>query len=439
MFPLSESPESAWAECLARAKDGFGLDTYNSWLAGSRFLTFEDDTFTVEFKDEFSAGFVSTHYSDRLRDILAGLMNRPDLHFRAVSAPRPAPPTRRDDLIPTMLRPSFTFERFIVDDNNRLAYAAAKAAAENMGSDLANPLFIYGGVGLGKTHLIQSVAHHVITRNPEMSVMYISANEFIYKYAAALNNKSAEAFDNRFRNIHYLLMDDVQFLAGRGGSELKLFQIFNNLYLQGRQIVLTSDRPPHEMESLEERLVSRFQSGMVADIKPPAFETRVAILSQVFRECGMSVDTDILYFIADSVKSNVRQLEGVVKPLSLRLQILDIPITKELVRDVIAEYLGTGAKHLNPGSITGAVAEAFSINPALIRGKQRKREVLIPRQVAMMLIRELTDTPLTEIGRFFSGRDHSTVLNSIARIKEIALENPSLKRKIQDIRENLTG
>ena len=416
-----------------------GLDIYNSWLAGSRFVSYEYNTFTVAFKDEFSAGFVSAHYSEKLRSLLSELLDCPDLHFRAISiAPRNIP-TRRESILPTMLRPSYTFERFIVDDNNRLAYATALSAAKNMGSDIANPLFIYGGVGLGKTHLIQAVAHYVSTHRPDLVCCYISSEEFVNQLVYAITNKRMEEFERRFRDVHYLLMDDVQFLGGKEGSERKLFHIFNNLYLQGRQIVLTSDRPPHEIEPLEERLVSRFQSGIVADIKPPMLETRVAILTQITRERSISIDEDTMYFIADTVKSNIRQLEAMINLLAVRSQIQNISITRDLVRNIIAESLGAGKRHLNPGSITGAVAEAFSINPALIRGKQRKREILIPRQVSMMLIRELTDTPLTEIGRFFTGRDHSTVLNSIARIKEILSENPSLKRKVQDVRDNLTS
>jgi len=415
-----------------------GLDIYNSWLAGSRFVSYEYNTFTVAFKDDFNAGFVSAHYSEKLRSILAELLDCPDLHFRAISVVPRNTQTRRESILPTMLRSSYTFERFIVDDNNRLAYATALSAAKNMGSDIANPLFIYGGVGLGKTHLIQAVAHYVSTHRPDLVCRYISSEEFVNQLVYAITNKRMEEFERRFRDVHYLLMDDVQFLGGKEGSEQKLFHIFNNLYLQGRQIVLTSDRPPHEIEPLEERLVSRFQSGIVADIKPPMLETRVAILTQITRERSISIDDDTMYFIADTVKTNIRQLEAMINLLAVRSQIQNISITRDLVRNIIAEFLGAGTRHLNPGSITGAVAEAFSINPALIRGKQRKREVLIPRQVSMMLIRELTDTPLTEIGRFFTGRDHSTVLNAIARIKEILSENPQLKRKVQDIRENLT-
>jgi len=435
---LNVSPEATWSECLLRTREIMGLDIYNSWLAGSRFVSYEYNTFTVAFKDEFNAGFVSAHYSEKLRSILAELLDCPDLHFRAISVVPRNTQTRRESILPTMLRSSYTFERFIVDDNNRLAYATALSAAKNMGSDIANPLFIYGGVGLGKTHLIQAVAHYVSTHRPDLVCRYISSEEFVNQLVYAITNKRMEEFERRFRDVHYLLMDDVQFLGGKEGSEQKLFHIFNNLYLQGRQIVLTSDRPPHEIEPLEERLVSRFQSGIVADIKPPMLETRVAILTQITRERSISIDEDTMYFIADTVKTNIRQLEAMINLLAVRSQIQNISITRDLVRNIIAEFLGAGTRHLNPGSITGAVAEAFSINPALIRGKQRKREVLIPRQVSMMLIRELTDTPLTEIGRFFTGRDHSTVLNAIARIKEILSENPQLKRKVQDIRENLT-
>jgi chromosomal replication initiator protein len=434
---MSLSPESAWNECLNRAREGLGLDTFNSWLAGSRFVSFQYDTFIVEFKDDFTAKFVLAHFSEQLRGILSELLYCPDLHFRAVSTSRNIP-IKSDSLLPTMLRPSYTFERFIVDDNNRLAYATAESVAKNMGSDIANPLFIYGGVGLGKTHLIQAIAHYVQTHRPDLVFMYISSEEFVNRLVASLMNKNTmEEFDVRFRDVHYLLMDDVQFLAKKEVSEQKLFHIFNNLYLQGRQIVLTSDRPPHEIEPLEERLVSRFQSGIIADIKPPGLETRVAILSQITTEKCISIDKEHLYFIADAVKSNVRQLESMINLLAVRSQIQNISITRDLVRSLLGEFLGAGTRHLNPGTITGAVAEAFSINPALIRGKQRKREILIPRQISMLLIRELTDTPLTEIGRFFTGRDHSTVLNAIARIRELIADNPSLKRKVQDIRENI--
>lgn len=415
-----------------------GLDIFNSWLSGSRFLSYQYNTFTVEFKDDFTSKFVLAHFSDRLCLILAELLDSPDIVFRAVSSSRPEP-LRRETILPTMLRPSYTFDRFIVDDNNRLACATAESVARNMGSDIANPLFIYGGVGLGKTHLIQAVAHYVQTHRPDLIFMYISSEAFVNRLVASLMNKNTiEGFDRHFQDVHYLLMDDVQFLAKKEASEHKLFHIFNNLFLQGRQIVLTSDRPPHEIEPLEERLISRFQSGIIVDIKPPGLETRVAILKQLSMERHLSIDEETLYYIADTVKSNVRQLESMINLLSVRSRILNISITKDLVRSHLNEFLGAGTRHLNPGSITSAVAEAFSMNPAVIRGKQRKREVLIPRQISMLLIRELTDTPLTEIGRFFSGRDHSTVLNAIARVKEMVSENPSLKRKVQDIQEALT-
>ena len=233
-------------------------------------------------------------------------------------------------------------------------------------------------------------------------------------------------------------MDDVQFLAGKEGTQDVFFHLFNDLYLRGRQIILTSDRPPHEIEPLEERLISRFQSGMVVDIKPPILETRLAILNQKLKDENIQLDKDIVLYLAETVKSNVRQLEGAVNLLAANIRIQNIELSLENVRSIVTEYLGASSRRLNPSSITSTVGEFFGVNPNSLKGKQRKREILVPRQVSMFLMRELTSLSLEEIGSFF-GRDHSTVLNAIKRINSKMSEDSFFKRKILDIREGLLG
>jgi chromosomal replication initiator protein len=233
-------------------------------------------------------------------------------------------------------------------------------------------------------------------------------------------------------------MDDVQFLSDKETTQDLFFHLFNDLYLRGRQIIVTSDRPPHELEPLAERLISRFQSGMVVDIKPPMLETRMAILNQKLKDENIHLDKDILFYLAETVKSNVRQLEGAVNLLAANIRIQNINLSLDTVRSIITEYLGASSRRLNPSSVTSSVGDFFNVNPNALKGKKRNREILIPRQVSMYLLRELTDLPLEEIGSYF-GRDHSTVLNAIKRVKSLMSNDSFFKRKILDIQENLLG
>ncbi len=250
--------------------------------------------------------------------------------------------------------------------------------------------------------------------------------------------REMEIFKDKFRNSHYLIMDDVQFLAGKEGTQDLFFHLFNDLYLRGRQIIVTSDRPPHEIEPLEARLISRFQSGMVVDIKPPMLETRLAILNQKLKDENITLDKEIVFYIADTVKSNVRQLEGAVNLLAANIRIQNLALSIDNVRSIITEYLGASSRRLNPSSITSTVGDFFGVNPNALKGKKRKREILVPRQISMFLIRDLTDLSLEEIGDFFE-RDHSTVLNAIKRVNSMMSDNSLFKRKILDIRESLLG
>jgi chromosomal replication initiator protein len=445
--PLTDADcRSLWSRCLSSARERLEPSTYHSWLAPAVFDRLDGDRFVVVFPNEFTAKFARAHFRIMLEELLREYADLENISL-VCTASRETPDAGsatsggapRASRQPYMyLRPGYTFENFVQGPSNELAYAGALSVAREEGISRYNPLFIYGGVGLGKTHLMQAIAHYVRDNQPSRTFCYVSSEEFLRQFIQAIERSSMSDFHNRYRDIDFLLMDDVQFLAGKEGTQEELFHRFNDLYQYGKQIVLTSDRPPHEIEPLEERLVSRFQSGLVADIQPPQYETRLAILKMKVRDEGQVIPLEVLDFIASSIRNNVRQLEGIVHLLAATSRVQGRSIDMDLAKKVINDFLGTQYRKLSPSTITAAVAEYFSMPPARLRGKLRKREILVPRQVSMYLIRELTDTSLSEIGAFFDGRDHSTVLNSIERINLLCEEDASLKRKVAEIRKKLT-
>lgn len=446
------SPEEVFDLSLLRARELMGPEKFNSWLSNASFRSFSNGVFTISLDSRIRVNFVSHNYKDKLEDLLREISGDDSVSAHFTDEPVTLSLGKfssnggsRHELFSNYLRPGYIFDRFVEGPNNRLAYAASCSVAYELGHSSTNPLFIYGGVGLGKTHLVQAIAHHIKDNNPEKIFSYISSEEFTTRFIRALDpglkkenrsSREVEKFKEKFRRCHCLIMDDVQFLARKEETQNQFFHIFNELYLQGRQIVLTSDRPPHEIEPLEERLISRFQSGMVVDIKPPVLETRIAILNQRLRDENISVDEKVKFYIAETVNANVRQLEGVVNLLAANLRIQNLSLTLENVKPIISEYLGAASRRLNPVTITSSVGDFFNTNPELLKGKKRKREILVPRQVSMYLIRDLTDLPLEEIG-FFFGRDHSTVLNAIKRIKGMMESDSAFKRKVMDIRDDL--
>jgi chromosomal replication initiator protein len=337
------------------------------------------------------------------------------------------------------LRSNYTFDHFVVGPNNQLAHAGALAVSRDAGSTTYNPLFIYGGVGLGKTHLIQAIAHRLREEGSRRTFRYLSTEFVVGTFIKCVLQKDYTKFRKLFQGIDYLLMDDIQFLEGKVETQEAFFHRFNELHQQGKQIVLTSDRPPHELKDLPERLISRFQWGLVADIKPPEYETRLAILMLLVRDEELDVSQEVLDYIASSIRKNVRQLSGVIHRLAAISRLTGCDIDMNMAQKEIKSTLGTISRRLTPGTITSAVAEVFDISPGQLKGKQRKRNILVPRQVAISLIRELTSMSLKDIGAFFSGRDHSTVLNSIERIQELRESDHELDRKIEEIKRKLVS
>ncbi len=439
-------PEDVFDLCLDRAKKLMGSEIYNSWLSTASFRSFSNGVYTVGLDSEIRSNFVTHNYKEKIEELLRDVGGDSEVSVVFTHVPETLlvgkmKNSSRHELFSNFLKPGYVFDRFIQGPNNRLAFATAQSVAYEMGRSSTNPLFIYGGVGLGKTHLVQAVANHIKMNHPDKTFCYISSEEFLTMFLRAMipnknNFMALENFKDRFRNSHYLIMDDVQFLSNKETTQDLFFHLFNDLYLRGRQIIVTSDRPPHELEPLAERLISRFQSGMVVDIKPPVLETRLAILNQKLKDENIQLDNEIIFYLAETVKSNVRQLEGAVNLIAANIRIQNMVLSLENVRSITTEYLGASSRRLNPTTITSSVADFFSINPNTLRGKQRKREILVPRQISMYLMRDLTNLSLEEIGSFFR-RDHSTVLNAIKRVNAMMNDDSLFKRKIIGIRESL--
>ncbi len=331
--------------------------------------------------------------------------------------------------------PKYTFGAFIVGNGNRLAHAAAEAVAKSPAATY-NPFFIYGGVGLGKTHLLHAIAHQVL--RDKHRVLYVTSETFTNEMINAIRERRNDDFRNRYRNIDVLLIDDIQFIGGKESTQEEFFHTFNALYAANKQIVISSDRPPKSIVTLEERLRSRFEWGLIADIQPPDFETRIAILGSKAERQRMSVSGEVLEFIARKVQRNIRELEGSLNRVVAYAKLNGRVLTPEVAQAALNDLVTNRARrNLTPVKIIEAVAKYYQVDPRALRGKARAKEIVVPRQVAMYLIREETDTPLLEIGRELGGRDHSTILHGYEKIQNLIDADDELRSNVLAIRERL--
>jgi chromosomal replication initiator protein len=340
------------------------------------------------------------------------------------------------------LNDRYTFDRFVVGTNNQLAAAASHAVAETP-ARVYNPLFVYGGVGLGKTHLMHAVGHEILARHPERRVAYVSAERFMNELVNAIQTGTTGAFRRHYRQIDLLLVDDVHFLVRKESTQEEFFHTFNTLYDAGKQIILTSDRAPKDLPGVEERLVSRFEWGLVVDIKPPDYETRVAILRKKAEDDGVALDDEVIDFIARSCTSSVRELEGAIIKLLAFSSLRREEVTEELARAALKGMLrneageGSSRERLTPEFIRDTVAEAWGVRPEALQSRRRTKDLTVPRQVAMYLIKELLDASLVAIGRVFGGRDHSTVIHSVRKVEEDMRQDEAFAARVLDLRTRL--
>ncbi len=457
----------AWSRILEQVRLKLPDSTYRIWFAEAEPLALSQDLLAVGTRSEFAAEWVEDKYGSMLADLAErALGRRLTISFQhhaqdgrsergTMPGPQPVPSSRPGSdrasastapaqphpvrTLGAPLNERYTFERFVVGSNNQLASAACHAVAEAP-ARMYNPLFIYGGVGLGKTHLMHAIGHAMLERDPGRRVAYVSSERFTNDLIASIQEGHMADFRRRYREVDLLLIDDVHFLGEKERTQEEFFHTFNALYEAHRQIVLTSDRPPKEIPGLEERLVSRFEWGLVTDIKPPDFETRIAILRTKANEDELVLDPDVLDFMARNCRSNVRELEGAIIKLLAYSSLTRREITVDLAREALGGVLTGGPVHeLSPAGIRAAVAERCNVTVDAMMSKRRTKDVTRPRQIAMFLIREILDLPLVEIGSHFGNRDHSTVIHSIQKVEQQIREDPPTRELIHSLREELTG
>jgi chromosomal replication initiator protein len=498
------TPSELWTRVLEASRSGMPVQSFRTWLSGTRAAAISGDEILVETPSDFHTEWVEDKFGAGLAEVASRILGRPvTLAFRtsedgalphvpdvqvtppvspSIPGVRPAPPPggafppdgARAPRTPGPagagaagsaphasgapsrggssghdggalgagpgLNDRYTFDRFVVGANNQLAAAASHAVAETP-ARIYNPLFIYGGVGLGKTHLMHAVGHEILVRHPERRVAYVSAERFMNELVNAIQTGTTGAFRRHYREMDLLLVDDIHFLVRKEGTQEEFFHTFNTLYDAGKQIILTSDRAPKDLPGVEDRLVSRFEWGLVVDMKPPDYETRVAILRKKADDDHLVLEDAVIDFIARSCTSSVRELEGAVIKLLAYSSLKREEVTEALAREALSGMLRGGGSErdtqgrLTPEAIRGRVAEAWGVSPEGLQSRKRTKDLTVPRQVAMYLIKELLDESLVGIGRVFGGRDHSTVIHSIRKVEEGLESDDVFARRVRELRE----
>ncbi len=417
--------------------------TYATWISAAlRPVEITGDHFVIEAATDFYHQFVVPRYSGLIKNSLSQVAGRP-LNV-SILTPQQAEAYREDTLSPARiappvmtLNPKYTFESFVVGNGNRFAHAAALAVAESP-ADAYNPLFIYGGVGLGKTHLMHAIGHFILQEKPDTRLCYVTSEDFTNELIAAIQQNKNVAFREKYRSVDVLMVDDIQFISGRDSTQEEFFHTFNALHAAGKQIIISSDRQPKEIARLEERLRSRFEWGLIADVQRPDLETRVAILRTKAKDEIIKVSDEVINMIAERVESNIRELEGcltrIVAYSSLSGQPVDVQLTDDALREVFSR---AEPRHITCEDVIDCVARYYSITPDDLTGPRRNREITVPRQIAMYLCREMTDASLPRIGQSIGGRDHSTILYGCDKIAGGIKTSPSLASLVSDIQQQL--
>ena len=430
--------EDLWTAISDRLKGALNDTTYGTWFGDAEGRELNDDAFVLAVPNDFTREWIEGHFVDLIsaavRDA-TGEDRRVEVrvdHDVKSAGPLEQPPKKT--AAATAIQAKYTFDSFVIGSSNRFAHAAALAVAEAP-AQAYNPLFIYGGTGLGKTHLLQAVGQYVAEHSGSLTVRYITSETFMNDFINSLRDKRIEGFKQRYRTYDLLLIDDIQFLEHKERIQEEFFHTFNSLYEAGRQIVISSDRPPREISTLEERLRSRFEWGLITDIQPPDLETRIAILRKKVKTDGIHVpDPQVLTFIASRVSTNIRELEGALTRVVAFSSLTGRPMTVELAEDVLKDVFPQGeAQEVSIERIQTTVSDRFSLSLEELCGERRSQNIVYPRQVAMYLSRELTDASLPKIGREFGGRDHTTVIHATSKIARLIREDRSVYNLVQEL------
>ena len=449
-----------WTRICEIARSSVPPHAFRTWIESAEAVGSTADELVVQAQNPFHVEWLEDKFGPLLSNAAERVLGRPiaiSVTCAATQAPTAVPsiqldeprPPRAADIsrsapapasLPPQLNERYTFERFVVGTNNELAAAASRAVADKP-AKMYNPLFLYGGVGLGKTHLMHAIGHHVVTADSSRRACYVSSEKFTNELVTSIREGTTAAFRGRYRQMDLLLVDDVQFLEGKESTQEEFFHTFNALYDAQGQIVVTCDRPPHELARLEERLVSRFEWGLVVDMRPPDYETRIAILRKKADDDGLTLSDDVIDLIATSCTASVRELEGAVIKLLAYSSLTNQEITAQLAQTALRHVLRRRDDLLpplqSPERIRELVARRWRVREEALASKRRTKDVTVPRQVAMYLIKETLGIPLTRIGELFGGRDHSTVIHSIRKVEEEMERDPAFRRLVDATRAEL--
>lgn len=438
--------EQAWQATLGQLQMEMQKAAFDTWLRDSELISYEDGSFIIGVQNAYARDWLQSRLSSKVTRLLTGLMNR-SVEVRFIvwqnplnddSANQPTPeeyPASVTHPENVNLNSRYTFDNFVVGASNRLAHAASLAVAEKPAMAY-NPLFLYGGVGLGKTHLLHAIGNMCLERG--LQVLYVSSEEFTNDLINAIRTHTTQAFREKYRQTDVLLIDDIQFIAGKESTQEEFFHTFNTLHGQNKQLVISSDRPPKAMVTLEERLRSRFEWGLAADIQPPDFETRQAILRAKSDRAGYQIPNDIIELIARRVQSNIRELEGALTRVAAFASLSALPLTPQMVETVLVDMLPRKTE-IQPEEVVRKVADTFGVNMDRMLGRERSRDVALPRQIAMYLLREEANISLPQIGDALGGRDHTTILYGCEKIADLLERDDRLRKQVIEIRQQLYG
>ena len=447
-----------WEQALNIIKGEISEISFNTWIKSCTPISISDNILKLSVPNEFTKGILDTRYKDLLIQALKIVTSRKfkiefylesDLEEEKENEEKQKEEKKENtndvdgsivvsDEMSATLNPKYTFQSFVIGNSNRFAHAASLAVAESP-AKAYNPLFIYGGVGLGKTHLMHAIGHYILQENPKAKVVYVSSEKFTNELINAIKDDKNEEFRNKYRKVDVLLIDDIQFIAGKERTQEEFFHTFNALHEENKQIILSSDRPPKEIPTLEDRLRSRFEWGLIADIQPPDFETRMAILKKKADVEGLNVPNEVMVYIATKIKSNIRELEGalirIIAYSSLTNRDVSVDLASEALKDIISNK---ESAPVTVKTIQESVATYYNLRIEDLKSQRRTRNIAYPRQIAMYLSRKLTDMSLPKIGEEFGGRDHTTVIHAYEKISENLKTDEGLQSMINDITKKLT-
>ena len=447
-----------WEQALNIIKGEISEISFNTWIKSCTPISISDNILKLSVPNEFTKGILDTRYKDLLIQALKIVTSRKfkiefylesDLEEEKENEEKQKEEKKENtndvdgsivvsDEMSATLNPKYTFQSFVIGNSNRFAHAASLAVAESP-AKAYNPLFIYGGVGLGKTHLMHAIGHYILQENPKAKVVYVSSEKFTNELINAIKDDKNEEFRNKYRKVDVLLIDDIQFIAGKERTQEEFFHTFNALHEENKQIILSSDRPPKEIPTLEDRLRSRFEWGLIPDIQPPDFETRMAILKKKADVEGLNVPNEVMVYIATKIKSNIRELEGalirIIAYSSLTNRDVSVDLASEALKDIISNK---ESAPVTVKTIQESVANYYNLRIEDLKSQRRTRNIAYPRQIAMYLSRKLTDMSLPKIGEEFGGRDHTTVIHAYEKISENLKTDEGLQSMINDITKKLT-